>query len=71
MSDGQATYPKKEVTNLAVDYKMLIKRFWTVALGQRQMDSLEKINETMNGFFLNIKDSCDLLETYAEIARTN
>jgi hypothetical protein len=25
----------------------------------------------MNGFFLNIKDSCDLLETYAEIARTN
>jgi uncharacterized protein YegL len=69
MSDGQADYPQKELTALLTDYKMQIKRFWTVKLGQTKMDILEKINKTMDGFFFDVKNSSDLLETFAEIAR--
>jgi uncharacterized protein YegL len=69
MSDGQADYPQKELTALLTDYKMQIKRFWTVTLGQTKMDILEKINKTMDGLFFDVKHSSDLLETFAEIAR--
>ena len=71
MSDGQADYPHDELTALLISYKSQIKRFWTVALGLRKMDILEKINNTMIGLLLNIKDSSELFKTYAEIARTD
>ena len=69
MSDGEGDYPDRELTRLLENYRPLIERFWTVSLGQTKMEILEHINQTMGGAFLNIEDSQDLIDTYAEIAR--
>ena len=68
MSDGESSFPGTQLETL-LTMKNKIADFWTVALGDRKMDILEKINETMNGTFKELKDSADLVQVYAEIAR--
>ena len=69
MSDGQAPFPNNELETL-LSMKTRINQFWTVALGNTQMDVLEQINQKMNGKFKELKDSADLVHVYAEIARS-
>lgn len=68
MSDGQASFPGTQLDTL-LTIKTKIHAFWTVALGQTEMDVLEKINEKMGGTFTELKNSADLIQVYAEIAR--
>lgn len=68
MSDGQADFPSNQLDTL-LTMKSKINQFWTVALGNTKMDILEQINLKMNGIFTELKDSADLIQVYAEIAR--
>ncbi|CAF0938001.1 unnamed protein product [Adineta steineri] len=72
MSDGEGLYPDYELKRLIKEHGPVIKRFWTLALGINQVSSsmnvLEKINEKMNGSFIDIATSIDLLKAYAEVA---
>jgi uncharacterized protein YegL len=68
MSDGQAEFPKRELTTLQADHQDIIEKFWTVALGDAAMDVLKKINQAMSGYFLDIKDSSQLLDAYTTMA---
>ncbi|CAF3876452.1 unnamed protein product [Rotaria sp. Silwood1] len=68
MSDGDAEYPDSQLQELLM-MKERIFAFWTVALGDTKMNNLEEINRTMDGTFKELKDSADLVQIYAEIAR--
>lgn len=71
MSDGEAEYPKTELKRLIPKYQSIIKRFWTVTLSDSALmppEVLRRINQTMNGSFMNVQTSKDLIKTYAEIA---
>jgi len=68
MSDGQADFPNSQLETL-LTMKAKINQFWTVALGKTEMDVLEQINQKMGGTFKELKDSADLVDVYAEIAR--
>ena len=68
MSDGQANFPGSQLDTL-LTMQTKVNQFWTVALGGRERNILEKITEKMNGTFLELKDSADLVGAYAEIAR--
>ena len=68
MSDGQANFPGSQLDTL-LTMQTKINQFWTVALGDRERDILEKITEKMNGTFIELKDSAELVGVYAEIAQ--
>jgi ADP-heptose:LPS heptosyltransferase len=68
MSDGQAEFPDQQLDTL-LTMVTKINQFWTVALGNTKMDILERINQKMNGTFKELKNSADLVQVYAEIAR--
>ncbi|CAF0823820.1 unnamed protein product [Didymodactylos carnosus] len=69
MSDGAGHYPTTELNYLRNNYQSVICKFWTVALGTHDTNVLAAINATMNGEYKNIKESCELAQAYAEIAR--
>ncbi|CAF1101993.1 unnamed protein product, partial [Didymodactylos carnosus] len=71
MSDGLAPFPEAELQTLVELHGNVIKKFWTLALGQSDMSILKRINEKMDGTFFNLADSSELVEAYAEIARTS
>ncbi len=74
MSDGEAPYPEQELNQLLHAHDSVIKRFWTVSLGDPNSVAaqiLEKINEKMNGSFYDIEASNDLINAYAEIASSS
>ncbi|CAF1344064.1 unnamed protein product [Rotaria sordida] len=72
MSDGEGIYPDYQLKHLLKEHDSVIKRFWTLALGINQssssMNVLEKINAKMNGSFIDIATSVDLIKAYAEVA---
>jgi uncharacterized protein YegL len=71
MSDGEDNYPKNELDMLFKKHESVIKRFWTIALGGHGTSvagTLKQINERMNGSFYDVKESADLIQTYAEVA---
>jgi hypothetical protein len=71
MSDGEDQYPTSELDRLLKEHNSVIKRFWTLALGDRSNTSfkvLEQINEKMDGSFYDIERSTDLMRIYAEVA---
>ncbi|CAF1591296.1 unnamed protein product, partial [Didymodactylos carnosus] len=71
MSDGEASYPAEELNIICNQFRSVITKFWTVALGTRQKNVLSLINSTMDGEYRNKKESCDLVQAYAEIAQNN
>jgi uncharacterized protein YegL len=71
MSDGEAEYPEYQLNRLLNNYGSVIKQFWTIALATNQsvsMNVLQNINRKMNGSFMDIKTSVDLIKAYAEVA---
>jgi len=68
MSDGKANYPYNQMKTLST-MKSMINQFWTVTLGDTDMNVLQKINNKMDGTFKELKDSADFVYVYAEIAR--
>jgi len=68
MNDGEDDYPNNEITALLENYRSLIERFWAVALDEIKMEILKPINQIMDSSFLNIKESIELISTYAETA---
>lgn len=67
MSDGQATCPDTQLKKLST-MESQIDKFWTVALGNTEMNVLKRINKMMSGEFKELSDSADLVDVYAEIA---
>ncbi|CAF0977529.1 unnamed protein product [Didymodactylos carnosus] len=70
MTDGNTIYPEQELNLLSSTHGVVIKQFWTLALGHAKIDVLNRINEKMNGTYFDIEESSRLLDAYAEIART-
>ncbi|CAF1130118.1 unnamed protein product [Didymodactylos carnosus] len=68
MSDGRAERPDRQIQTL-ITMKTKIHQFWTVALGYTALDVLEDINRQMGGNFTKLKESVNLVQIYAEIAR--
>ena len=71
MSDGEADYPEKELDALRKNHRSAIQRFWTIALtndSSSHLEVLQKINTEMDGAFYDVKQSADLIQTYAEVA---
>ncbi|CAF1085768.1 unnamed protein product [Adineta steineri] len=68
LSDGEASYPTTELKMLKVNCGSMIANFWSMGLGTSNFNVLERINKEMNGTFINIGDSKDLVTAYAEIA---
>ncbi|CAF3981550.1 unnamed protein product [Didymodactylos carnosus] len=71
MTDGDAIYPEQELNLLSAAHGVVIKQFWTLALGHAKMNVLNRINEKMNGTYFDIEESSRLIDAYAEIARTS
>ncbi|CAF1486752.1 unnamed protein product, partial [Didymodactylos carnosus] len=70
MTDGLGSNPDNELNTLNGSHGSLIKKFWTLSLGQKSVTVLEQINAKMNGTYFDVDDSSLLVEAYAEIART-
>jgi uncharacterized protein with von Willebrand factor type A (vWA) domain len=71
MSDGEASYPERELDQLLQAHDSVIKRFWTLSLSDGKSVAakiLEKINEKMHGSYYDVETSTDLIKSYAEIA---
>jgi uncharacterized protein with von Willebrand factor type A (vWA) domain len=71
MSDGEDSYPADELDQILKAHDTVIKRFWTLALGDdkpKHMEVLENINDKMKGSFYDIATSVDLIQVYAEVA---
>jgi uncharacterized protein YegL len=71
MSDGESDYPEQELNKIIMAHDTVIKKFWTLALGDENhpsMEILKKINDKMNGSFFDIETSMDLARAYAEVA---
>ena len=71
MSDGEGVYPERELEQLRKTHAAVIKRFWTLSLGDSKpftVDILEKINKKMNGSFYDVPASTDLIKAYVEVA---
>ncbi|CAF1101619.1 unnamed protein product [Didymodactylos carnosus] len=71
MSDREANYSDSELNTLPTIYRGAIAKFWTVVLGAKDRNVLSLINKTMHGEYKNIKESCDLVEAYVDIAQDN
>jgi uncharacterized protein YegL len=72
MSDGEDKYPDRQLKDLLKEHGSVIKRFWTLALCNNNqspsMSVLGQINTKMNGSFIDIATSVDLVRAYAEVA---
>jgi uncharacterized protein YegL len=69
MTDGEPqNYPTAELERLSTSYKSMITNFWTMGLGKFNRTTLEKVNATMDGKFVDVDKPEDLPDTYAEIA---
>ncbi|CAF0942424.1 unnamed protein product, partial [Didymodactylos carnosus] len=70
MSDGEAGNPKTQLERLAPKKDaQIIKEFWTVALGEKELAVLERISKQMTGVYKQLKDSGELIDAFAEIAQ--
>ncbi|CAF4153354.1 unnamed protein product [Rotaria sp. Silwood2] len=69
MTDGKPKkYPTAELEHLSTVYRSMIVNFWTMGLGEYDMELLEKVNTTMKGKFVDVTKPEDLGDAYADIA---
>lgn len=68
LTDGEASYPQEQLDALTAGSGKDISNFWSMGLGNNEFPVLEQINKKMNGQFINIENTSDLVTVYAEIA---
>jgi uncharacterized protein YegL len=71
MTDGEYENDSdKEIDYLINTHQSVIKKFWTLALGDEcsSTEALKKINVKMNGSFYDIQSAAGLVNIYAEVA---
>jgi len=68
ITDGESEYPQARLQILSTQYTSYISRFFTMRLGSCDKTTLERINKTMNGQFVDIKTADELSQAYAEVA---
>ena len=70
MSDGKPDHdPHREFDRLKENYRHRIKDFWTVGFGERNIEMLKKMAESMDGIYKHSNDKFELFNVFVEIAR--